>query len=90
LQHSPNTCVLLWGVHTYWVADYVDDRMAMCILGYDANNGLVKQVSRTGARHMWRMVYDLVNEQIICTGQSDRTVNFGLSELRIEEDQRVA
>jgi hypothetical protein len=90
LQHSPNTCVLLWGAHTYWVADYVDDRMAMCILGYDANNGLVKQVSRTGARHMWRMVYDLVNEQIICTGQSDRTVNFGLSELRIEEDQRVA
>lgn len=90
LQPSPNTSVLIWGTHTYWIADYVDNRMAMCVLGYDVNNRLVKQVSRNGARHMWQMVYDVVNQQIVCTGQSDLAVNFGLSELRAEESQCLA
>ena len=31
---------------------------------------------------MWQMVYDVVNQQIMYTGQSDLAVNFGLSELR--------
>ena len=62
----------------------------MCVLGYDVNNRLVKQVSRNGARHMWQMVYDVVNQQIVCTGQSDLAVNFGLSELRAEESQCLA
>ncbi|WP_090827351.1 alpha-pore-forming cytotoxin subunit MakE [Nitrosovibrio tenuis] len=83
LQQAPNTSVLHWGTHTYWVADYMDNRMAMCMLCYDQNNRLVKQVSKSGARYMWRMVYDTQNQKIVCTGQSDLMLSFGLSELRV-------
>jgi hypothetical protein len=38
---------LNWETHTYRVADYVDNRMGMCVLAYDENNQLVKQVPRT-------------------------------------------
>jgi hypothetical protein len=84
LNAAPNTSVLRWGTHTYWVADYVDNRMAMCVLAYDENNQLVKQVSQNGARYMWRMVYDPANQNVICTGQSDLALKFGLSKLRVE------
>ena len=84
LNAAPNTSVLRWGTHTYWVADYVDNRMAMCVLAYDENNRLVKQVSKNGARYMWRMVYDPANQNVVCTGQSDLALKFGLSELRVE------
>lgn len=84
LHQAPNTSVLRWGAHTYWVADYIDNHMAMCMLGYDQNNLLVKQVSKSGARHMWRMVYDMANQQIVCTGQSDLVLKFDLAELRIK------
>ncbi len=84
LNAAPNTSVLRWGTHTYWVADYVDNRMAMCVLAYDENNQLVKQVPKNGARYMWRMVYDPANQNVICTGQSDLALKFGLSELRVE------
>jgi len=84
LQQASNTSVLHWGTHTYWVADYMDNRMAMCMLCYDENNRLVKQVSKNGARYMWRMVYDVANQRVACTGQSDLMLSFGLSELRVE------
>ena len=84
LNAAPNTSVLRWGTHTYWVADYVDNRMAMCVLAYDENNQLVKQIPKNGARYMWRMVYDPANQNVICTGQSDLALKFGLSELRVE------
>lgn|GEM_PF-1009583 len=84
LQPAPNTPVLRWGTHTYWVADYIDNRMAMCMLAYDENNRLVKQVSKNGARYMWQMIYDVPNQRIVCTGQSNLALNFGLSELRVE------
>jgi hypothetical protein len=58
--------------------------MAMCVLAYDENNRLVKQVSQNGARYMWRMVYDPANQNVVCTGQSDLALKFGLSELRVE------
>jgi hypothetical protein len=84
LQQASNTSVLHWGTHTYWVADYMDNRMGMCMLCYDQNNRLVKQVSKNGARYMWRMVYDVANQRVACTGQSDLAVSFGLSELRVD------
>jgi hypothetical protein len=84
LNAAPNTSVLRWGTHTYWVADYVDNRMAMCVLAYDKNNRLVKQVPKNGTRYMWRMIYDPANQNVVCTGQSDRALKFGLSELRVE------
>ena len=84
LNVAPNTSVLRWGTHTYWVADYVDNRLAMCVLAYDENNQLVKQIPKNGARYMWRMVYDPANQNVICTGQSDLALKFGLSELRVE------
>ena len=84
LSAASNTSVLRWGTHTYWVADYVDNRMAMCILAFDENNRLVKQVPQNGARYMWRMVYDPANQNVICTGQSNLALKFGLSDLRVE------
>jgi hypothetical protein len=62
----------------------MDNRMGMCMLCYDQNNRLVKQVSKNGARYMWRMVYDVANQRVACTGQSDLAVSFGLSELRVD------
>jgi hypothetical protein len=83
-----NTSVLNCGTHTYWVADYVDNRTGMCVLAYDENNRLVKQVSKDGGGYMWRMTYDTANQNIVCTGQSGLAVKFCLSELRVEEDQQ--
>lgn len=51
-------------------------------MGYDQDNRVVKQVSKNGARYMWRMVYDAANQQIVCTRQSNLLLKFGLAELR--------
>jgi hypothetical protein len=54
------------------------------MLAYDENNRLVKQVSKNGARYMWQKIYDVPNQRITCTEQSNLALNFGLSELRVE------
>jgi hypothetical protein len=56
----------------------------MCVLAFDENNRLVKQVPQNGARYMWRMVYDPANQNVVCTGQSNLALKFGLSDLRVE------
>ncbi len=83
LSLAPNCPVLSWGNYTYWVADYVDNRLAMCILAFDASNKVIKQIAKNGARYIWKMTLDPNSNTLTCYGQSNQTISANLSELKI-------
>lgn len=83
LQPSESAPVLSWGPYTYWVASYVDNRVAMDFLGFDAQGRLVKQVARTGARYPWKLVLVDGAKSLQCTGQAEQQVTVTLAELAV-------
>lgn len=79
---ASDTQVLTLGNYTYWAADYVDDRLSMYLLAFDASDRLVKQLEKPGARRVWKMTLDQ-GQAITCHGASDRTITATLAELQI-------
>lgn len=83
LSLAPDCPVLTWGDYTYWVVDYVDNRLAMCILAFDASDNLVKQIEKQGSRYIWQMTLDQATETLTCYGQANNTITVKLAELRM-------
>jgi hypothetical protein len=80
---DPESQVLTLGDYTYWATDYVDDRLSMCLLAFDAAGQLIKQLEKPGARRFWQMTLDQENQAITCHGESDRTITATLAELQV-------
>ena len=79
---ASETQVLTLGNYTYWAADYVDDRLSMCLLAFDADDRLIRQLEKTGARRMWKMTLDEEGQAITYHGESNRTITATLAELQ--------
>lgn len=75
--------VLTLGNYTYWAADYVDDRPSICLLAFDADAQLVKQLEKPGARRTWQMTLDSERQAVIIHGAADHTVTATLAELQV-------
>jgi len=71
--------VLRYSGLTYWALSYIDNRVSMCILGYDGSMNIVKNMPKSGARYISRIVVDGSTVKFI--GQSDQSVSFTLQEL---------
>lgn len=80
---APDSQVLTLGDYTYWVADYADDRLSMCLLAFDASEQIVKRMEKPGARRVWKMTLDTENRVLTCHGESDRTITATLAELQV-------
>ena len=80
---ASDTQVLTLGNYTYWAADYMDDRLSVCLLAFDASDQLVKQLEKPGARRVWKMTLDQAGQVITCHGAFDRTITATLAELEV-------
>lgn len=83
LDPAANAQVLTWGDYTYWVASYVDNRVAFCFLAFDPSGKVVKRVEKSGARYLWQLTLDAGSKAVTATGQSRDSVTASLAELAI-------
>ncbi|RKH49302.1 tectonin domain-containing protein [Corallococcus llansteffanensis] len=78
---SPTCPVIQWGGYTYWAFSYVDNRVAMGIVAYDAAGKVVAQWEKPGARYVYAIAVDPSGRNVIFAGQSDAKIIMKWSDL---------
>ena len=71
---SPTCPVIKYQGITTWAYSFIDNRVSMAIVSYDAKNNVVRNVTLNGARYVWQMTVNPANLSVIVTGQSNQTV----------------
>jgi hypothetical protein len=76
------TCpIITCGGLTYWAFSYVDNSVAMNLVGYDSNRSVVYQSMKTGARYIYAINLDASAETLTLVGQDDATIVLPWSDL---------
>ncbi|XXF75684.1 hypothetical protein P2318_21795 [Myxococcaceae bacterium GXIMD 01537] len=76
------TCpVLKWEGHTYWALSYIDNRISMAIVAYDAAGKIVAQWEKPGARYVYAITVNTTARTATFAGQSDAKITMGWDEL---------
>ncbi|MCE9667966.1 hypothetical protein LY474_09100 [Myxococcus stipitatus] len=58
---------------TYWALSYVDNRLAMAVVAYDASGNVVGLIEKAGARYVWDIAVDASNHTLVFKGQGGNT-----------------
>jgi hypothetical protein len=74
LNGNPTCPVIKYQGITTWAYSFIDNRVAMAFVSYDANNKVVRNVTLNGARYVWQIVSDPANQTVTASGQSNQTV----------------
>jgi hypothetical protein len=63
---------------TTWAYSFIDNRVSMALVSYDAQNKVVGNVTKDGARYVWNMISSVPNKNVLIEGQSNQnfTVNW--------------
>lgn len=70
LDEAPSCPVLRLGAYTYWPFSFLDNRLAMGIVVYDAAGNQVKRWDRNGARYIWQITLDANARTVTFYGQT--------------------
>lgn len=81
-----NCPVLKWKGISYWAFSHLDNRLGMTVVAFNEANEIVNQWEKTGARYLWKIEVDKLEEKITLFGQGDRTILFTWDELNLEAD----
>ncbi len=65
---------------TTWAYSFIDNRVSMALVTYDANNNVVGNITKDGARYVWNVTPD-GPASIAFFGQSNQKVNATWAEL---------
>ncbi len=60
---------------TTWAYSFIDNRVSMALVSYDAKNNIVGNITKDGARYVWQITSTPQNRTVTITGQSDQTVS---------------
>jgi hypothetical protein len=66
---------------TFWAFSYLDNRVSMGIVAYDANGNVLKQWEKPGARYVYAITVDPVAHTVTFRGQSDAAVTMSWNEM---------
>lgn len=67
---SCSTCAVLeWNGNRYWAYSYTDNRVAVNIVAFNADNQIVKQLYKTGDRYISNFVVDNNLRTVVVWGQ---------------------
>lgn len=79
---SSKTCpvVKYLGITT-WAYSFIDNRMSLALVSYDAHNKVVRNVTKDGLRYVWVMTSSLPNMTVNVVGQGNQTVTVPWDEL---------
>jgi hypothetical protein len=79
---SSQTCpVVLYQGVTTWVYSFLDNRMAIALVSYDANNNVVRNVQKGGLRYVFDAISSDANQTVTFVGQAQQWVGVPWSEL---------
>jgi len=81
LQSSPTCPVIQYGGNTTWAFSFIDNRVSYGIVTYDAANNVVKNVTRDGARYVYKMTVDPSAQTVSVWGQANAKVDVAWSDL---------
>jgi hypothetical protein len=81
LTAAANCPVLKWGGYTYWAFSYMDNRVGMGIVAYDATGKVVAQWEKAGARYVYAITVDPIGRRVTFAGQSDAKIAMAWTEL---------
>ncbi len=74
LNPSPTCPVVTYQGITTWAYSFIDNRVAMAFVSYDAKNKMVRNVAMNGARYVWQIAVDPTAGTVTATGQSNQSV----------------
>lgn len=70
-----STCpVLQWCGVTYWAYSYIDNRVGMGIVAYDASGNILQQWERKGVRYVYKITVDNTARIVTFWGQANQTI----------------
>jgi len=79
---SAKTCpVLKWMGETTWAYSYIDNRVSLDFVTFDANNNVVINQNKDGARYVWNIVSSYKTKTVQAFGQSNAYVTLNWSDL---------
>lgn len=68
-----DTCpVILWGDYVYWPLSYIDNRVSLCLVAYDAAKHVVGQWELPGARYVVSAAVDEHAQKVTFVGQANQ------------------
>ena len=71
---SPTCPVVQYQGITTWAYSFIDNRVALAFVSYDAKNNVVRNVTANGTRYVWQITSDPASQTITATGQSNAAV----------------
>jgi hypothetical protein len=72
---ASTTCpVVIYNGITTWAYSYMDNRVSLALVSYDANNKVVANVEKPGSRYVWNATSSIVDKAVIFFGQSNQRV----------------
>jgi len=63
-QPSPNCPVILYGGVRTWAYSFIDNRLAFGVVSFDPNGNILKNVTRNGARYVYKMTVDPIAQAV--------------------------
>lgn len=70
---SSKTCpVVKYKGITTWAFSFIDNRVSMALVSYDASNKVVRNVTMNGARYVWNMISSVHTKTVLIEGQSNQ------------------
>lgn len=79
---SSKTCpVVKYQGITTWAYAFIDNRVSMALVSYDAKNTVVRTVTHNGARYVWNALSSLPNQTVMFEGQANRRISVTWAEL---------
>jgi hypothetical protein len=66
---------------TTWAYSFIDNRVSMALVSYDAQNKVVRNVTKDGARYVWTITSSARNKTVTFGGQAKQSVSATWAEL---------
>lgn len=66
---------------TTWAYSFIDNRVSMALVSYDAQNKVVRNVTKDGARYVWNMNSSPSNHNVRIVGQADQSITVNWADL---------
>ena len=88
-QPSPNCPVIQYGGVRTWAYSFIDNRLAFGIVSFDPNGTVLKNVTRNGARYVYKMTVDPIAQTVSVWGQSNAKVDIAWRDLPVIAPQVV-
>jgi hypothetical protein len=81
LKPSKTCPVVRFLGNTTWAYSYIDNRVGMALVTFDANNNVLSNIEKDGARYVWQAISSIDDKTVTFSGQSSQTVQVTWAEL---------